>query len=61
MRVIKLLSWHAEIAAKASSLKAKGIVVDAAPLVRTSGVVGEMAPSLCLILIASHRIHERLH
>lgn len=43
MRVVKLLSWHVEIAAKASLLKAKGIVVDAASLVRTSGVVGEMA------------------
>ena len=43
MRVIRLLSWDEEIAAKAASLKAKGIVVDLAPLVRTSGVVGEMA------------------
>jgi len=43
MRVIRLLSWDEEIAAKAASLEAKGIVVDAAPLARTSGVVGEMA------------------
>ena len=43
MPVIKLLSWHTEIAAKAASLKSKGITVDAAPLLRTSAVVGELA------------------
>ncbi len=43
MPVIKLLSWHADVAAKAASLKSKGMEIDAAPLVRTSAVIGELA------------------
>lgn len=43
MPMIKLLSWHADIAAKAASLKQKGITIDASPLVRTSAVIGELA------------------
>jgi hypothetical protein len=43
MRVVKLLSWHAQIAAKAASLRGNGITIDAVPLVRTSAVIGELA------------------
>lgn len=43
MAEIKLLSWHEEIAAKAASLRGRGTTVDAAPLVRTSAVIGELA------------------
>lgn len=43
MRTVKLLSWHDDVAAKAKSLTRKDLKVDAAPLVRTSRVVGELA------------------
>jgi len=43
MAVIKLISWHPEAAAKAALLERAKMTVDAAPLVRTSAVIGEMA------------------
>jgi Protein of unknown function (DUF3052) len=43
MKTIKLLSWHDDIATKAASLKRPGLRIDATPLKRTSGVVGELA------------------
>jgi Protein of unknown function (DUF3052) len=43
MKTIKLLSWHDDIKTKVSSLKRPGLRIDAAPLKRTSGVVGELA------------------
>ncbi len=43
MPIVKLLSWHGEVAAKALSLTGKGVSVDAAPLERTSAVIGELA------------------
>jgi hypothetical protein len=43
MRVVKLLSWAADVSEKAALLKLPRVAVDAAPLVRTSAVVGELA------------------
>jgi hypothetical protein len=43
MKTVKLLSWHEDIATKAASLKRPGLKIDSAPLVRNSGVVGELA------------------
>jgi hypothetical protein len=43
MPTIKLLSWHDDIKAKAASLKRRGLQIDAAPLVKTSSVVSELA------------------
>jgi hypothetical protein len=43
MQTVKLLSWHDGVAAKAKGLAGGGVRVDAAPLVRASRVVGEMA------------------
>src|SRR5271156_4225480 len=43
MKTIKLLSWHDDIKTKAASLKRPDLRIDAAPLIRTSGVVGELA------------------
>ncbi len=43
MKTIKLLSWHDDVAKKAASLKHPGLRIDAAPLIKTSGLVGELA------------------
>jgi hypothetical protein len=43
MKTIKLLSWHDDIKTKAASLKRSDLRIDAAPLISTSGVVGELA------------------
>jgi hypothetical protein len=43
MKTIKLLSWHDDIRMKAASLKRPDVRIDAAPLISTSGVVGELA------------------
>ncbi|WP_353073168.1 hypothetical protein [Tunturiibacter gelidiferens] len=43
MKTVKLLSWHEDITTKAASLKRRGLKIDAAPLIRNSGVVGELA------------------
>ena len=43
MKIIKLLSWHDDVEKKASSLQRSGLRIDAAPLIRSSGVVGELA------------------
>jgi hypothetical protein len=42
MKTIKLLSWHNDIAKKTASLKYPGLHIDATPLIKTSGVVGEL-------------------
>jgi hypothetical protein len=43
MRTVKLLSWHEDIATKAAALKNRGVKIDASPLIRTSGPIGELA------------------
>jgi hypothetical protein len=43
MKTIKLLSWHDDVAKKAASLKHPGLHIDASPLIKTSGVVGELS------------------
>ena len=43
MRTVKLLSWHPDLPTKASALARKDLTIDSAPLVRTYGVVGELA------------------
>jgi Protein of unknown function (DUF3052) len=43
MKTIKLLSWHDDVEKKAASLKHPGLHIDASPLIKTSGVVGELA------------------
>jgi hypothetical protein len=43
MKTVKLLSRHEDITTKAASLKRRGLKIDAAPLIRSSGVVGELA------------------
>jgi len=43
MRTVKLLSWHEDIAAKAASLRQRGLKIDAAPLNKTPGLIGELA------------------
>jgi hypothetical protein len=43
MKTVKLLSWHEDITTKAASLKRRGLKIDAAPLIKNSGVVGELA------------------
>ena len=43
MKIVKLLSWHEAVMTKAASLKSRGLKIDAAPLTRTSAVVGELA------------------
>ena len=43
MKTIKLISWHEDVKAKAAALKQTGIRIDAAPLIRLSGIVGDLA------------------
>jgi hypothetical protein len=43
MKTVKLLSWHEDNAAKAASLRQRGLKIDAAPLIKTSGLIGELA------------------
>lgn len=43
MKTVKLLSWHEDITTKAISLKRRGLKIDAVPLIKNSGVVGELA------------------
>jgi hypothetical protein len=43
VKTIKLISWHEHIKEKASALKQRGVRIDIAPLIKTSGVVGELA------------------
>jgi len=43
MKTIKLLSWHEDIKTKAATLKHSGLRIDATSLIKTSGVVGELA------------------
>jgi hypothetical protein len=43
MPTIKLLSWHDDVKIKAASLKRRGLQIDAAPLIKISSVVGELA------------------
>jgi hypothetical protein len=43
MKTVKLLSWHDDIKTKAASLKHRDLLIDAAPLISTSGLVGELA------------------
>jgi hypothetical protein len=43
VKTIKLISWHEDIKAKAAALKQTGIRIDAAPLIRLSGIVGDLA------------------
>jgi len=43
MRTIKLISWCEDIDKKAAALKRSGLQIDAAPLVKISGVIGELA------------------
>ena len=43
MKTVKLLSWHEDIAAKAASLRQRGLKIDATPLIKTSGLIGELA------------------
>jgi hypothetical protein len=43
VKTIKLLSWHDDVEKKAASLQRPGLQIDAAPLIRSSGVVGELA------------------
>ncbi len=51
MPAIRFLSWHQDAAVKAALLKRKGLIVDTAPLVRTSAVVGELARSNPAVLV----------
>jgi hypothetical protein len=43
MQTIKLISWDEDVDRKAATLKRRGLRVNAAPLITTSGVVGELA------------------
>jgi hypothetical protein len=43
MKTIKLLSWHEDLSTKAALLKRAGLKIDSAPLISTSGVIGELA------------------
>jgi hypothetical protein len=43
MTTIKLISWHPDLAAKAATLKARGRIIDSAPLLKPSSAVSELA------------------
>jgi hypothetical protein len=43
MQTVKLISWNDDIGKKAAKLKRRGLHVDAAPLIKTSGFIGELA------------------
>jgi hypothetical protein len=43
VKTIKLISWHEDVKAKAAALKQAGVRIDATPLIRLSGVVGDLA------------------
>ncbi len=43
MPIIKLISFHPEVEAKAATLKTRNITIDSAPLAKTSSAVGELA------------------
>jgi hypothetical protein len=43
MKTIKLLFWHDDIKTKVASLRRRDLRIDTAPLLSTSGVVGELA------------------
>ena len=43
VKTIKFLSWHDDVEKKAASLQRPGLQIDAAPLISSSGVVGELA------------------
>jgi hypothetical protein len=43
MQTVKLISWDDYIDKKAAKLKRRGLYVNAAPLIKTSGFIGELA------------------
>jgi hypothetical protein len=43
VNTIKLISWHEDIKKKATALRSSGVRIDTAPMIRLSGVVGELA------------------
>jgi Protein of unknown function (DUF3052) len=43
MQTVKLISWDEDIDKKAAALKRRGLRVDAAPLIKTSSFIGELA------------------
>jgi hypothetical protein len=43
MQTVKLLSWDDDIDKKAATLKRRGLRIDAAPLIKTSSFIGELA------------------
>jgi hypothetical protein len=43
VKTIKLISWHEDVKAKAATLKHAGVRIDAAPLIRLSGIVSDLA------------------
>lgn len=62
MKIIKLLSWHDDVEKKAASLQRSGLQIDAAPLIRSSGVVGELArlnPAALLLDLDKRPSHAR--
>jgi len=62
MPTIKLLSWHEDIEAKAASLKARGLQIDAAPLIKPSSVVSELAslnPAVLILDLDKRPSHAR--
>jgi|HubBroStandDraft_6_1064221.scaffolds.fasta_scaffold121608_3 hypothetical protein len=42
MQIVKLISWDDDIDAKVAILKRRGLHIDAAPLIKTSSVIGEL-------------------
>jgi hypothetical protein len=43
MQTVKLISWDDDVDKKAAKLKRRGLHVDAAPLIKTSAFIGELA------------------
>jgi phosphoenolpyruvate carboxylase len=43
MQTVKLISWDDDLDRKASSLKRRGLRIDAAPLIKTSSFIGELS------------------
>ena len=42
MQTVKLISWDEDVDVKAATLKRRGLHIDATPLIKTSGFIGEL-------------------
>jgi hypothetical protein len=62
VKTVKLISWHEDIQTKVATLKLPGVRIDIAPLITTSGVVGELArlnPAVLILDLDKVPSHSR--